>query len=97
MATLRVRFRDGDTDEWTMHERMDLGDLAKFLTESLGRPSIVSFGIASRSGDTPADYGFLGLRMAEVIWWDLDGMVDEEALLGPWSEADAMNRQREDE
>ena len=47
MATVTIRFRDGDEETWNLHEAMQLGELARLLTSSLARGSAVSFGVAS--------------------------------------------------
>lgn len=85
MAMLRVRYRSGDTDEWTLHDRMDLRQLASLMHRGLV-DKIVSFGAAAEKETTPADFAMVGLRMSEVVSWHIDGMLEEAALIGPWSE-----------
>lgn len=82
-ARLRVRYETGDTDEWELHERMDLHRLGDQLNEGWQGRLIVGFGVASREGDAPIDYGMVALRMAKVIAWEIDGFVDFENLIGP--------------
>jgi hypothetical protein len=77
MARITVRFRNGDTSEWELHESMDLGNLATVLTQATGGRGVTSFGVASESGRS-TDYGFVGLAMADVISWHIDGMLDPE-------------------
>ena len=84
MATLRVRYRDGSEDVWNLHERgAPLNELARTLHERNGREASVAFGVESRSEKTP-DYAFVGLRMNEVVMWEIDGFLDEEFLASVW-------------
>jgi hypothetical protein len=85
MATLRVRYRNGETDEWEIHERMKGLDVAKALWVGMDRES-VNFAVADRSGGGPADYGRVTLRMSEVAMWHLDGLIDFPSDVGVWTE-----------
>jgi hypothetical protein len=87
MAHVRVRYKSGEEDEWMLHERLDLRDLVQTITRSFVRPTGLSnFGIASESETSTADYGMAGVRWSEVVSWSVDGLVDDAALIGPWSE-----------
>lgn len=95
MGTLRVRFRDGSDEDWPLHDRMKLHDLRNYLFRAQLKGTPVCFGIASPSPQTEADYGYVSFTMADVLWWELDGLVDMGALLIPWAKADG-NAQEDD-
>jgi len=97
LATLQLRFRDGSEQTFELHERMDTKDLARSLTNGMAARSVHSMGIAAEYSETPADYGLIGFGMADVLWWHIDGMVHENALLGPWAEADSLAQQDGDD
>lgn len=84
MATLRVRYRSGDTDEWDLHERMPLQDLGRTLATTVGPGRMVSFGVASPSG-AQTDYGMVGLKLDDIVMWHIDGFVDDEFILSAWA------------
>jgi hypothetical protein len=66
MPIIEVRFKDGSTDGWELHEAFDLDELARTLTRSTGTAKTISFGVLAEGGGS-ADYGFVGLRMSEVV------------------------------
>ena len=47
----------------------------------------LSFGVAAEHQQTLADYGFVGLRMTEIVSWHIDGLLESSDLIGPWLEA----------
>ena len=81
LAVLRVRYKNGDTDEWTLSDRTDLHQLARTLHAALVGTMAVSFGVAPKEGTEPLDFGFVGLQMPEVVMWEIDGFLDEAATL----------------
>jgi hypothetical protein len=83
MATIRVRYSNGDEDTWEFHESMDVRGLIKIL--SLSTSPAVSFGVAAKAGGT-ADYGFVGLRMEHVASWHIDGLLDPGQAAALWAE-----------
>jgi hypothetical protein len=87
MAMLRVRYATGGTDEWSLHEQMVLEDLCKLLHKGMASKNIVAVGIVSPSGEE-VDFGFVGLRMQDVVMWEIDGFVDEERMLSWWRSKD---------
>lgn len=84
MATLRVRYRDGETDEWSLSEQMDLQELAKTFHFAMGQGNCVSLGVETRTGHEGVDYGFMGLRMDDVVMWEIDGLLDEARAASVW-------------
>jgi hypothetical protein len=88
MAKLRVRYRNGETDEWELHERMDLKRLGGQLTKAMDGSIALRFGTASETG-APSDYATVALRMSDIIMWTIDGFVDDAALIGAWAEMDS--------
>jgi hypothetical protein len=45
MATITIRFKDGDQNDWTLHEAMDLRQLTRNFASANGRGEI-GFGAA---------------------------------------------------
>lgn len=86
MATLRVRYRNGETDEWEVHERLDGLDLMRALWEALANRGISSFAVASEVGAGTSDYGRVALAMSDVAMWHLDGQVDFQSDAALWAE-----------
>lgn len=76
MARLRVRYRSGETDEWTINERINSGELAAALGRAISEGGTVGFATDSEVGIEGVDYGFVGLRGNEMASWWLDGLVD---------------------
>lgn len=62
MASIEVRFKDGNMRQWDLADAMDLSNLAKALTRSTGARRSVSFGVLSEDGGT-ADFDFVGVAM----------------------------------
>ena len=86
MASIEVRFKNGDVAEWTLHDAADLPELVKILTRSTGVPAaVVSLGIASAEGGA-ADYNFVGLAMGNVVAWEIKGMFDPSSGAALWAE-----------
>jgi hypothetical protein len=83
MATLRVRYRDGSEDVWSLHEQMPLRGLGDGLHRAMRPGGGISFGVESKSGELH-DYAMVALRMDDVIMWELDWFVDEERLASWW-------------
>jgi hypothetical protein len=90
MGKLRVHFREGADEDWPLSDQMDLHDLGNYLFKASltdGEQQVV-FAVVSSDAQTEADYGYASFSMADVLWWELDGLVDVSALMGPWAEAD---------
>lgn len=85
MASIEVRFKDGSTDEWELHEAFDLTEFARVLTTSTGTAKTISFGVVTEGGGS-ADFGFVGLRMSEVVSWEIKGMFDTTTGAALWAE-----------
>jgi len=81
MTTLRVRYRSGEEDEFQVREQHQPKDVAALLHGGLGGDLIVVLGLASRAGHTAAAYAVVGLRMDEVVMWELDPITDDGRLL----------------
>jgi hypothetical protein len=84
VATLRVRYRTGDTDEWDLNEQMKLEGLGEALHETALNKGDVSFGFQTRTGHEGIDYGMAFVHMADVVMWELDGFFDESRLIETW-------------
>jgi hypothetical protein len=90
MPTLRVRYRTGDTDDWTLHEQQDVEDLAKRLFLALRDRSILGFSVATELGHERTDYGWVSVRMEDVVSCHVDGLLDfpgDLAVVPPEPEA----------
>jgi hypothetical protein len=87
MATLWVRYVNGEEDGWELHDEIDLEELTKQLHRAVSGPSgMVSFGVKSREGAPGTDYGFVGVRMSAVVAWRVDGLVDPARAAALWAE-----------
>jgi hypothetical protein len=85
MAKITIRFFNGDEAEWTLHDAMDLGRLAKDFAMVSG--GWMSFGVASEQEEAGvADYGFVGVRMEHVASWHIEGMVDPKVAAALFAE-----------
>jgi hypothetical protein len=84
MATLRVRYRNGETDEWEIHERMKALEVTETLWK--GMNGFVSFTSISHPTSAAAEFGRVGLRMNEVSMWQVDGLLDFPTDVGVWAE-----------
>jgi hypothetical protein len=74
VPNLRLSYGTGDTDEWGLTEQADLTRLAR----RSGERKAVVFAVATEAGHEATGYGFISLRMAEVVMWQIDCYLDEE-------------------
>jgi hypothetical protein len=81
MTTLRVRYRSGQQDEFQVREQHQPKDVAALLHNGLATDSMVVLGLASRAGHTADAYAVVGLRMHDVVMWELDPIADGGKLL----------------
>jgi hypothetical protein len=81
MTTLRVRYRSGQQDEFQVREQHQPKDVAALLHKGLAKDAMVVLGLASRAGHTADAYAVVGLRMNEVVMWELDPIADNGKLL----------------
>ena len=79
MAGLRVRYRNGDTDEWFFHERSNVEDLYQQLSRTFASGGKVGFGAAARSEET-TEYAMINLDLNEIVMMEFDGMLDLEYM-----------------
>jgi hypothetical protein len=88
MATLSVRFKNGDTDPWRLTDELaaNLSDFLLRLLSSSARDQIFSFPVADEEGGVGTDYGYVSLRLTEVVSLHLDGLVNEAAAAALWAE-----------
>jgi hypothetical protein len=83
LAFLRVRYRTGDTDEWTIPELVNLDDLHSKLHRGLKNQAMVGFATTAESGEE-TDFGYAWVRMREVTMFHVDGFVDFERIASHW-------------
>jgi hypothetical protein len=81
MTTLRVRYRNGEEDEFQVREQHQAKDVAALLHRGLASNSTIMLGLASRRGHTVAAYAVVALRMGDVVMWELDPVQDDGRLL----------------
>ena len=81
MTTLRVRYRSGQQDEFQVREQHQPKDVAALLHRGLANDATVVLGLASRAGHTSDAYAVVGLRMNDVVMWELDPISDNGKLL----------------
>ena len=81
VTKLRVRYRNGQEDEFEVREQHQPKDVAALLHRGLASDSMVVLGLASRAGHTATSYAVVGLRMSDVIMWELDPISDDGRLL----------------
>ena len=93
MASLRVRFKDGSTDEWQLKDGLQLDELVERLVRCTGSEKSISFGAEAESGAS-TDYNFVGLAMAEVVSWEVTDMFDSTHGAAIWA---GMNEPSEGE
>lgn len=85
MATLRVRYRNGDTDEWKLHERMDLQMLGSKIAKVWPGNHVIALGVApDLETDTGPDYAMVWLRLTDLVMLEINGYVDDEFLASVW-------------
>jgi hypothetical protein len=81
VTKLRVRYRSGHEDEFQVKEEHQPKDVAALLHRGLASDSMVVLGLASRAGHKAASYAVVGLRMSDVVMWELDPISDDGKLL----------------
>jgi hypothetical protein len=81
VTTLRVRYRSGQQDEFQVRGQHQPKDVAALLHRGLAKDSMVVLGLSSRAGHTADAYAVVGLRMNEVVMWELDPIADNGQLL----------------
>lgn len=92
MGTIRVRFNSGEEDEWDLLDQTNLGKLVKELAHPKAAGAWISFPVASEENAT-ASYGFVGLSMADVASWHVDGLTDTSAAAALWAELEGLGRE----
>jgi hypothetical protein len=80
VTTLRVRYRSGQQDEFVRDQHQPK-DVAALLHRGLANDAMVVLGLASRAGHTADAYAVVGLRMNDVVMWELDPISDNGKLL----------------
>jgi hypothetical protein len=88
MATLTVRFVNGDTDSWRLTDALaaDIDDFVLKLISASARDQVFSFPVTVEEGGAGTDYGFVSLRLPEVVFWHLDGLVNQAVAAALWAE-----------
>jgi hypothetical protein len=92
MASIEIRFRDGSTTEWELLEAFDLDELVRLLTRLTGTSETISFGVPAEKGGS-AEFGFVGLRMTEVVSWEVKNMFDTKTGAAMWAELHGLSQE----
>jgi hypothetical protein len=88
VASVWVRYADGDEATWHLTDELAV-DLHKFVAD-IGHAgfagNLFSFPVMPEEGNAGTDYGFVSLRMANVVTWRVDGLVNAAAAAALWAE-----------
>jgi hypothetical protein len=88
VATFWVRYADGDEAEWHLTDAL-AADLNTFTTRAMHagyERNLFSFPVATDEGAPGIDYGYVSLRMENVVAWRVEGLVNEAAAAALWAE-----------
>jgi hypothetical protein len=88
MASVWVRYDNGQEDEWHLTDELGVktGEVVGQLIHALSKGSTYSFAVMPEEGFPGTDYGFVGVNMAKVVAWRLDGLVNAAAAAALWAE-----------
>jgi hypothetical protein len=89
MRGVRVRYRDGSTDEWEVKDAMNLKDLVDAFRHRFYAAGQLSFAVTSEGG-LPTDYAILGLNLADVVSWQVLGLSNPEEEMALWGELQGL-------
>jgi hypothetical protein len=90
VATLTIRFRGGDERTGTLHDAMDLRELARNFAKGSGSGEL-GFGVVSEEeGAGTNDFGFVGLRLDDVVFWHIEGLLDVAADAALFAELQSL-------
>ena len=88
MATLWVRYDDGDEASWPLTDALaaNLQDFVSKMIHAGFERDLFSFPVVSDKGAPGLDYCFVSLRMDHVVAWHVDGLVNETVAAALWAE-----------
>jgi len=89
VATLWVRYRNGDTDAWRLTDNLatDLRKFALDLMHASAVREVIHFPVVSVEEDAPTYvFGFVSLRTEDVVAWHLEGLANEATAAALWAE-----------
>jgi hypothetical protein len=92
MASIEIRFKDGSTKDWDLHEELDLDNLVRLLKRLTGTSKSISFGVPVERGAS-GEFGFVGLRMTEVVYWEVKGMFQTKKGAAMWAELQGLSQE----
>jgi chemotaxis signal transduction protein len=89
VATLWVRYRNGDTDAWRLTDNL-AADLEKFALDLMHASAVrevIHFPVVSVEEDAPTYvFGIVSLRPEDVVAWHLEGLANEATAAALWAE-----------
>ena len=88
MASIHIRFLNGETDSWQLHDTQKPNEVLRAMFRIMSIGGSFGFGVQTEEGQDGIDYGMVLLRMNEVSRVHIDGILDEKAFLGTWAEVD---------
>jgi hypothetical protein len=92
MATVWVRYDNGEIDSWQLTDEIAT-DVRKFVAD-MGHAgfanNLFSFPVMPEEGTVGTDYGFVSLKMERVIAWHIDGLVNPAAAAALWAELQGL-------
>jgi hypothetical protein len=93
MPTVRVRYRDGSEDTWEIHPAARTDTLSGRLANALARGSVFGLGVTSDEDSGLNAYGFVVLRLADVIMVEINGLTDVRAEAALFAELDVFGQE----
>jgi hypothetical protein len=96
MRGVRVRFRDGSTDEWEVKEAMSLARLSDYFRRGFVEGKRIAFAAVS-DDDRPSDLSIVGINLTDVVSWQVLGLSNLEHEAALWSELEGMLDTEDDE
>ena len=79
MAELRVAFKNGKTEIFTIPEAADIKNVYQEVALAFNNNERIGLGIESEYEDLPI-YAMLWIRMDEANWFAVDGFVDDQGI-----------------
>jgi hypothetical protein len=95
MRGVRVRFRNGSTDEWEVKEAMRLAELVGYFRSAFSNQSVMAFATASER-NAPTDFDIVGLNMADVVSWQVIGLDNPNQEAALWDELMPLDDEDDD-
>lgn len=89
MRGVRIRYRDGSTDEWSVKDAMPMEKLADYFRLGFASGRKIAFAAESEDG-RPSDLNVVGVNLADVVSWQVSGLSNLEQETVLWAELDGL-------